>query len=102
MTLTAQSVPPTLRRLIDRLVEVKVTRGFYLAGGTGLALLLNHRRSVDVDFFSRTNQLDVDGRRVLLTHLRRIPGWRALDMKDGTLHGTIGRVRVSFFWYPLL
>ena len=28
-------------------------RGFYLAGGTGLALQLGHRRSEDLDFFSR-------------------------------------------------
>ena len=28
-------------------------KGFYLAGGTGLALQLGHRRSEDLDFFSR-------------------------------------------------
>jgi hypothetical protein len=28
-------------------------RGFYLSGGTGLALHLGHRRSEDLDFFSR-------------------------------------------------
>jgi len=35
-----------------RLTEIKTLSSFYLAGGTGLALHLGHRRSVDLDFFS--------------------------------------------------
>ena len=31
-----------------------VLSGFYLAGGTGLALSLGHRRSVDLDLFRET------------------------------------------------
>lgn len=95
-----QAVPATLRILLDRLAAASVTRDFYLAGGTGLALLLNHRRSVDLDFFSRTNRLGFDGRRALLARLRRLPRWTLLEAKDGTLHGRVGSVRVSFFWYP--
>ncbi len=34
-----------------------ITRDFYLAGGTALALHLGHRISVDFDFFSATNKL---------------------------------------------
>lgn len=33
--------------------RVSVLRNFYLAGGTGLALHVGHRRSIDLDFFSR-------------------------------------------------
>lgn len=93
-------VPASLQTLLRRLGEAGVTQEFYLAGGTGLALLLNHRRSVDLDFFSRTNRLDFDGRRPLLGRLRRIRGWTLIEARDGTLHGRVGRVRVSFFWYP--
>ena len=92
-------VPAVLRTLLDRLAAGGVTRDFYLAGGTGLALLVGHRRSVDLDFFSRTNRLDAEGRRVLLSRLRRLPGWALTDTRDGTVHGRVGRVRVSFFWY---
>lgn len=95
-----QAVAPIMRTLLDRLAAAGILRDFYLAGGTGLALLLSHRRSVDLDFFSRTNRLDFEGRRSLLARLRRLPGWALIEAKDGTVHGRLGRVRVSFFWYP--
>lgn len=94
------AVPPALQTLLQRLAAAGIFKDFYLAGGTGLALVLNHRRSVDLDLFSRTNRLDADGRRALEQRLHTLVGWRGLDTKDGTLHGRVGRVRVSFFWYP--
>ena len=100
MTQRPQAIPPAVQALLHRLTASGTVREFYLAGGTGLALLLNHRRSVDLDFFSRTNPLDVAGRRALMARLRRLPGWRLLQAKDGTVHGYVGRVRVSCFWYP--
>lgn len=92
-------VPRTLRKLLAKLAAAGLTRECYLGGGTGLALLLGHRRSVDLDFFSRTNRLDAEGRRALLSQLRRLPGWTLVEAKDGTVHGRVGRVRVSVFWY---
>jgi len=95
-----RAIPPAVYALLQRLAAAGIVRDFYLAGGTGLALLLNHRRSVDLDFFSRVNQLDVAGRRSLVARLRRLPGWRLLEAREGTIHGRVGGVRVSFFWYP--
>ena len=95
-----QAVPASVARLLSRLAEAGIMRDFYLAGGTGLALMLAHRRSVDLDFFSRVNRLDGEGRRALLARLRRVSGWRLREAKDGTIHGRVGRVRVSCFWYP--
>lgn len=92
-------VPQTLRRLLAKLAAAGLTQEFYLAGGTGLALLVAHRRSVDLDFFSSSNRLDAENRRITLSRLRRLPDWALLEAKDGTLHGRVGRVRVSFFWY---
>lgn len=104
MTRQAPVVSAALRALLDRLVAAKVTRTFYLAGGTGLALLLNHRQSVDLDFFSRTNRLDFEGRQALEARLRQLPRWSVVEAKDGTVHGRVGRTRVSFFRYdpPLM
>lgn len=101
MTRAQQKVPASLRRLLDRQAEAGLFREFYLAGGTGLALLINHRRSVDLDFFSRRNRLEFDGRRRLLGQLKQVPGWSQVEAKDGTLHGRVGRVKVSFFWYDV-
>jgi hypothetical protein len=39
------------RAILPLLKEVASSEGFYLAGGTGLALQLGHRDSIDFDFF---------------------------------------------------
>ncbi|MBI3615786.1 MAG: nucleotidyl transferase AbiEii/AbiGii toxin family protein [Candidatus Omnitrophica bacterium] len=97
---TVEAVPASVKKLLNQLAQAGIFREFYLAGGTGLALRLSHRRSIDLDFFSRTNRLDSDGRRELLARLKSFPGWKSEEAKEGTVHGQIGRVRVSFFWYP--
>ena len=94
------AVPASVRKALDLLARRGIFREFYLAGGTGLALLEGHRRSVDLDFFSRLNRLDADGRRELFSALQGVPEWRVTEVKQGTVHGTVGRVKVSFFWYP--
>lgn len=96
----SEAVPVSVRKALDQLALRGIFREFYLAGGTGLAILENHRRSVDLDFFSRVNQLDTDGRRTLFSALQGVPEWRTTEVKQGTVHGTVGRVKVSFFWYP--
>lgn len=101
MKRAGQAVLPALRRLLSRLAEKGIFREFYLAGGTGLALLIHHRRSVDLDFFSRKNRLNFSDRRHLLSALQSFPGWKEIESKDGTLHGQVGGVKVSFFWYDV-
>ncbi len=100
MSPVLEAVPASVRALLNQLAEAGVFQKFYLAGGTGLAFLLNHRRSVDLDFFSRNSQLDFEGRRELLNRLKPLSGWRSIETKEGTVHGQVGKVRVSFFWYP--
>lgn len=38
------------KRLLSRLGPLMRDRGFYLGGGTAVALWLGHRRSVDLDW----------------------------------------------------
>ena len=78
-----------------------ITRDFYLAGGTALALHLGHRISVDFDFFSATNKLTLSERVHLLNALRdRNADLTVLVDKDGTLTVRWQGVNVSFFDYP--
>ena len=51
-------LPKDLPRHLDALSRSGLLRPFYLAGDTGAALQLDHRLSVDLDFFS-SNRLDV-------------------------------------------
>jgi hypothetical protein len=76
---------------------------FYLAGGTALALHYGHRVSVDLDFFSPTNDLGLAGRDPILEGLESIRAGIE-EQKDGTIHARLGKTHISFFRYryPLL
>jgi hypothetical protein len=73
-----------------------VLDGFYLARGTGLALQLGHRHSVDLDLFSRT---EFDAER-LHTRLSVLGGLHVRQAAPGTLHLEFREVLVSFLHYP--
>lgn len=78
------------------LVQAGILKNFYLAGGTGLAFLLRHRESHDLDFFSRTPFNE----RLLLERLRRRGTFSLEKREPGTVQGYFGNTRVSFFHYP--
>ena len=76
-------------------------QGFYLAGGTAVALRFGHRRSEDFDWFATSLPQPAS----LLSHLQA----QGLPLEDsqietGTLLSRIKGVKVSFFEYryPLL
>lgn len=74
---------------------------FYLAGGTGLALQLGHRKSFDLDFFTKTPVEEISSSRVevalrkILRHEPRLIQ-RAVDQASWDMFGT----RVTFLAYP--
>ncbi len=47
-----ETISHEVAKTVARLAGLEVLQGFYLAGGTALALHLGHRRSVDLDFFN--------------------------------------------------
>jgi hypothetical protein len=82
--------------LLARIGETRGFRDFYLAGGTGLALQLGHRTSLDLDFFSERPWMPAS----LLDAVRGL-GPTIVDLEaEGTLVGSVQDVRVSFFHYP--
>jgi len=72
---------------------------FYLAGGTGLALRLGHRISLDLDLFS-DRLLNQSDRLALKKTLETSGKVEILDEKDGTCHLRLGNTAVSLFHYP--
>jgi len=46
-------LPRKTKELLEKLSGSGVVKGFYLSGGTGLALRIGHRESEDLDFFKR-------------------------------------------------
>jgi hypothetical protein len=97
-------LPPPQRTLWDVLVSQAdgLRDGdYYLAGGTGLALQLGHRQSVDFDFFSQQPGL-VEGTEAWL---QQIPGYLTRDLERDTLHAEVAGVKLSFigaYKYPLV
>lgn len=70
--------------------------GWYLAGGTALALQVGHRRSVDLDFF--TTQANFNSN-ALLGHFLNT-GWQTSINEQNTVHGELFGAKISFIAYP--
>lgn len=70
--------------------------GWYLAGGTALALQAGHRQSVDLDFFTPKKTF------VPAEVVSHFPEniWQAEILKEGTIYGTVKGAKVSFIAYP--
>ncbi|MEW6662911.1 MAG: nucleotidyl transferase AbiEii/AbiGii toxin family protein [Bacillota bacterium] len=77
-----------------------LTAGFYLAGGTALALQMGHRISGDLDFFSPVEFTP----QVLRDEMVAAGHFITISETKGTLHGIFDSTKVSFlkYAYPLL
>lgn len=98
MRMHEEVLAPRQRKVLKILSPQAARHGFYLGGGTAVALHLGHRRSVDLDWFSETSVGDV-------TRLARTLGDGRMPMMidqigPGTLHGAVAGVRVSVLEYP--
>ncbi len=86
-------------QVLERIKPTGAIDGFYLAGGTGLALQLGHRKSIDLDFFSP----EFPKIPLLLEKLKPLAPI-VIGQSDGTLDLVIDKVKVTFlsYKYPLL
>jgi Nucleotidyl transferase AbiEii toxin, Type IV TA system len=83
--------------VLPNLARAASRRGFYLAGGTAIALHLGHRHSVDFDWFRQPileNPLEL-ARELQEEGIPFVTGWT----RRSTLYGTVRGVRVSFFQF---
>jgi hypothetical protein len=95
-------MPPDQRRALGTLGRHATEAGFYLAGGTAVAIQIGHRQSIDFDWFTPAG-LDDPMAFAGLLRSRGIP-LETRSVAPGTLHATVGGVRCSFlsYRYPLL
>jgi hypothetical protein len=98
-----QTVTPTMREVLRFIGRQSCSQRFYLAGGTALALRLGHRRSIDLDFFSATDEVTRPTRQEILTALAALSP-QAIEAVDGNLLLEVSGLHVGFFGYgyPLL
>ena len=101
MRLAYQQVLDRKRVALLPTLKLLTQRGFYLAGGTGLALQLAHRRSMDFDFYRRE---DFDPQRLHQALAARVRDVALVRTGDGTLIVRLNGVECSGFRYayPLL
>ena len=71
--------------------------GWYLAGGTALALQTGHRTSVDLDFF--TNEASFESTEVT-GHFKDNQDWEINSDRPSTIYGTLFHAKASFIAYP--
>ncbi len=71
--------------------------GWYLAGGTALALQANHRKSFDLDFFSADKKFDT---KKILGKLSNNNCWKTDLDEENTIYGELFGAKVSFIAYP--
>lgn len=94
-----KAIDTKTRQVLRKIKETGVLDNFYLAGGTALSLILGHRKSVDLDFFSpKFPKIEI-----LLAKLKPLEP-EIINQDKGTLDLYIDDVKVSFlkYDYPLI
>jgi hypothetical protein len=91
-------LPEAQRRLVPVLGPFARRFGYYLAGGTAIALYFGHRESIDFDFFALPSALA--GQPLLDQLLASGIAFELTSVSPGTLLGIVEGVKVSFFHYP--
>lgn len=97
-TFHPEVLPIVQREVLNDLGPWIDEQGFYLAGGTGLALQLGHRRSEDFDWFRP--QAFADPLFFAAELQRRGMPVEVLETAPGTLHARSRGVRLTFLEYP--
>ncbi|MBI5574353.1 MAG: nucleotidyl transferase AbiEii/AbiGii toxin family protein [Elusimicrobia bacterium] len=95
-----KTVTKETRKNLAILGKSKFIQNFYLVGGTGLALQLGHRISLDLDFFTSKEFRTQD----LKNKISLLGNFSITQEEENTLSGIFGGTRISFFYYryPLL
>ncbi len=87
-----------MQRLLIHIGKQSFSQRFYLAGGTALSLQMGHRRSVDFDFFSSTDEVDEKSRNEIIAQISSFPT-QIIESVGGNLLMLVDGVRVGFFGY---
>jgi len=89
------------KKSLAALGQSGILKNAYMAGGTALALQINHRFSYDFDFFT----IDEFDATIFSQKIKKLIPNFSLDRTDwGTILGAIGGTRFSLFFYtyPLI
>ncbi|MBI5914642.1 MAG: nucleotidyl transferase AbiEii/AbiGii toxin family protein [Bacteroidetes bacterium] len=93
-------IPAQTLQLLETLQSDEMLSGFFLVGGTALALQIGHRQSIDLDLFT----IEPFDTASLLTYLSSQYGFQTDKLGINTLIGSISGVKTDFIThtYPLV
>jgi hypothetical protein len=86
-----ETVDSSILELLKSLQSKEYLKGFYLVGGTALALYIGHRKSVDIDLFSNFG-FDVT---LMLENINQDYPFQVFSSSANTLRGSIGNVKTD-------
>ena len=94
-----ETLPQKTKKSLDFLSKEKWLKksGWYLAGGTALAIQVGNRKSLDLDFF--TEKKDFNEKK-LLAYFADNKNWITEIEDKNTIYGKLLGVKVSFIAYP--
>jgi len=95
-----ETIEPNTLELLKKLQNSEMLKGFYLAGGTSLALQIGHRISIDLDLFTQ-NDFDTNE---MLEFLESTFQFKLIYSSINTLKGSIGQINLDVIAhkYPLI
>lgn len=98
--LHTETIDQSTLELLKKLQSKKYLDGFSLVGGTAMALLYGHRKSIDIDLFSDFS-FDVEQ---LLEKLSSDFQFKLFFSAENTIKGSINEIQVDFIAhrYPLI
>ncbi|MDD2913505.1 MAG: nucleotidyl transferase AbiEii/AbiGii toxin family protein [Candidatus Pacebacteria bacterium] len=91
-----ESLTKNTKSVLEAIGLLSISKDFYLAGGTALAIHLGHRFSVDLDWFSEKFDYGPSFR----SELGKIGKLEIDSESKDTFNGVLNGVKVSFFRYP--
>ena len=91
-----QPIEQKTKQVLEKIARQNFFKKFYLAGGTALAILFEHRQSIDLDWFSNKIFSNQD----IKEQLKNIGNFEITKEDTNTLHCLIDEVKTSFFLYP--
>jgi hypothetical protein len=90
-------LPDRQKEVVRKIAQFCADHGYYLGGGTAIAIQLGHRRSIDLDWFTQHQELDPYATAAeIRAHGVEL---EVTDVGHGALHVSIGGLGVSFIRY---
>lgn len=87
---------PQTSKVISTINHIGGLSGFYLTGGTALALHLAHRQSEDLDFFTPSSFDPITAQNLL----RQVGLMTSTELEENTLNTFIDGVKIQLLYYP--